>query len=937
MASSTIAPADPYLGTNVIDNQNDSIAWEVADFLFGAQSIKNIADGQGTWGDVALVGVTAATFFIPPAKIAMLSKASLDLVITAASKTVATEGISYVAQKAAAKTLDDALAMKRQGYIPTGDELVKRVGRADLEEPTPSYKVPERTIRTEGGREVELPSEKVFKSLGKDKNVKTVSFTEKQIEEGADLNLPENVRVSSATAIDDAFTPGYVPRPEDPTIPRKIEPDETTFRYAADAPSVELTEKLIDEINNLYKKVDKLSDLEFKTQRARILRQLFPQEELISEIPDVVGGRGATELLTSSANITNLKKKEVIRQLKKSEDPASIRLASEIENLDLKTLKQEVVKNADGTRSIREVPYETTPARSAIQPELDNVLYAKERLEAILKEAKSPIDPADASIIKKLTSEIDELDKEAIKLKKFIDDPLSDAAKAQSTDIIPNVRPGRTSTEWLQPRSYRAIKPKPRRIAAPDTAQRPSLSDLEADRQAILMQSKSESRGQALKQINKEIANLKAEQIPKVIPGSKPNLTTGTAGTKKEIKKLEKEIDDLREEWNNVTEPKEMPNGKTLSVEKQRKLISRSAQAKAEMIEKLKNPLSELFVKEPPLPPKAKQYKRAPNTREVINKEKFDVVKAKKELEILRQKYKETPVEDFVRREKLKAKGKILGDKIKAFDKFKASESDNLVVRWNNLTKSQQANTVYIGRSGSNKGKFGNDYEVTDTRTAEEAVELYRKDLWEKIKSSPKYAKDIYALKGKKLGCPGPEENDVCHGQVILKAIKYLDENPQYLDDASKAVESTASTLKSIDSFRGANKFLSNMSDSTFKIDGITYPTVEHFYQAMKTINADERAKILAASTPAQAKSLGGKVKLRKNWKEIQADVMMKALRAKFEQNPELKKKLIDTGDAKLIEGNNWGDKFWGQVNGEGQNWLGRYLMEIRKELMEGK
>jgi ribA/ribD-fused uncharacterized protein len=127
------------------------------------------------------------------------------------------------------------------------------------------------------------------------------------------------------------------------------------------------------------------------------------------------------------------------------------------------------------------------------------------------------------------------------------------------------------------------------------------------------------------------------------------------------------------------------------------------------------------------------------------------------------------------------------------------------------------------------------------------------------------------------------------------------------------------------------------MSSSTFKIGETDYPTVEHFYQAMKTDIPEERAKVLAAKTAGEAKRIGRTVKLRKNWKQIQADVMMKALRAKFEQNPELRKKLIDTGEAELIEGNNWGDKFWGMVDGEGSNYLGKYLMQIRKELMEGK
>jgi hypothetical protein len=123
MANRIAPPIDEYRGTNIVEKDTESLPWEIADFLFGAESIKKILQGKGTWGDAALVGVTAATFFIPPAKLAMLS-------IKASSKVVDSETVSVVAKKAAAKTLDDALTMKRQGYIPTGSEPIERVGKS---------------------------------------------------------------------------------------------------------------------------------------------------------------------------------------------------------------------------------------------------------------------------------------------------------------------------------------------------------------------------------------------------------------------------------------------------------------------------------------------------------------------------------------------------------------------------------------------------------------------------------------------------------------------------------------------------------------------------------------------------------------------------------------------------------------------------------------
>ena len=66
----------------------------------------------------------------------------------------------------------------------------------------------------------------------------------------------------------------------------------------------------------------------------------------------------------------------------------------------------------------------------------------------------------------------------------------------------------------------------------------------------------------------------------------------------------------------------------------------------------------------------------------------------------------------------------------------------------------------------------------------------------------------------------------------------------------------------------------------------------------------------------------------------MKIDIMRQVLKSKFTQNPELKAKLIATGDAELIEGNNWNDRFWGVCRGVGQNHLGKLLMEVRAELV---
>lgn len=77
--------------------------------------------------------------------------------------------------------------------------------------------------------------------------------------------------------------------------------------------------------------------------------------------------------------------------------------------------------------------------------------------------------------------------------------------------------------------------------------------------------------------------------------------------------------------------------------------------------------------------------------------------------------------------------------------------------------------------------------------------------------------------------------------------------------------------------------------------------------------------KIAQATKPAKAKKIGRHVNLRKDWEEIKLQVMEKALRLKF-QDPILREKLIATGDEELVEGNEWGDRYWGVCNGTGKN-----------------
>lgn len=135
-----------------------------------------------------------------------------------------------------------------------------------------------------------------------------------------------------------------------------------------------------------------------------------------------------------------------------------------------------------------------------------------------------------------------------------------------------------------------------------------------------------------------------------------------------------------------------------------------------------------------------------------------------------------------------------------------------------------------------------------------------------------------------------------------------------------------------IGEFRGEHYFLSNFYNSKVSYEGITYLNNEAAFQSIKTLDPEERKKF-AFLDPSSAKRAGRKVSLRPDWEDIKLNVMYEICKAKFSQNAELAQKLLDTGDEELVEGNNWGDRIWGKVNGIGANNLGKILMRVREEL----
>jgi ribA/ribD-fused uncharacterized protein len=151
------------------------------------------------------------------------------------------------------------------------------------------------------------------------------------------------------------------------------------------------------------------------------------------------------------------------------------------------------------------------------------------------------------------------------------------------------------------------------------------------------------------------------------------------------------------------------------------------------------------------------------------------------------------------------------------------------------------------------------------------------------------------------------------------------------------------------DASKGPFRNFSNDSQHPIEVDGEQYPTVEHYFQAMKAKEFNDEEvykKIVSSKTPKAAKAAGKNVKnfVTEIWDSRREQVMEKGVRAKFVQHPELRKELLETGD-KIIGKADARNTFWGIGTGmssekakspskwRGQNKLGKLLMEIRESL----
>lgn len=127
----------------------------------------------------------------------------------------------------------------------------------------------------------------------------------------------------------------------------------------------------------------------------------------------------------------------------------------------------------------------------------------------------------------------------------------------------------------------------------------------------------------------------------------------------------------------------------------------------------------------------------------------------------------------------------------------------------------------------------------------------------------------------------------------------------------------------------------SNFAPYGVAVDGLWWPTVEHYFQAQKFHDPGYREKIRHARRPKDAKTLGmtRQPPLRSDWETVKDGVMLEAVRIKFQTHAKLARLLLSTGERMIVE-NAPTDSYWGcGPDGSGLNKLGQILMQVREDI----
>ena len=153
---------------------------------------------------------------------------------------------------------------------------------------------------------------------------------------------------------------------------------------------------------------------------------------------------------------------------------------------------------------------------------------------------------------------------------------------------------------------------------------------------------------------------------------------------------------------------------------------------------------------------------------------------------------------------------------------------------------------------------------------------------------------------------------------------------PPWEDDP---VASDPSIIR-FDKHDGGHPYLANDYPAAITLEEGEFPTIAHAYWALAATDMEVRHRIASASTGHEAQQITQGVSRRPDWNIVRLAIMLRLVREKFRQHPDLASQLIATGDGRLINGVDFSN-YWGDYRGNGRNWPGRTLEMVRAELQE--